>query len=202
MSGATEAATLVLTMVDDTQLYLDAASLISQRRYKAAFGIYSELANRGYPACRAYAGWMLYEGVGVEKDRERAIDCFRQAAEEGSREGMFYLGRVLTAKGQHADAIPWYQEAAALRYPPALYRLGIAHLEGTGVVRNRGLGLELLQQAASAGNVLAKRKIAIEFISGRFGIRRVFAGLCLLLGTLGFAWRAAKASESPEEFLG
>jgi len=190
-------------IVDDRELHALAASYLSQKRYGDALSIYDQLSEKGYAACQIHAGWMLFEGIGVAKDRVRAFDHFRRAAEQGEPAGMFYLGRALTADGKHEEALTWYRRAAERHYKPALFRLGISYLDGLGIAPDHALGLSYLQDAAKAGHVLAKGQLAKRCLSGDMGVRMIPKGLLLLGEACVDAWRfASRRDEFAEELIG
>jgi len=69
---------------------------------------------------------------------------------------MYYFGDEI--EQDLAQAFYWFQEAAKLSHPYALFNLGRCYANGEGVDRNRIKGLEFINQAAKLGN-----KQAIEF---------------------------------------
>src|SRR5262249_14640529 len=143
--------------MDDQQLHALGADHLSKQRYADAFAIYERLSEKGYSDCQVYAGWMLFEGIGVARNREKAFGHLRRAAQQADPKGMFYLGRALTAEGKHEEAFFWYQSAAVMAYVPAVYRLGLCYLDGLGIKPSRSLGISYLQRAADTGHILAKR---------------------------------------------
>jgi TPR repeat protein len=188
--------------VDDEQLHAQAADYISKQRHTDAFAIYERLSEKGYADCQVYAGWMLFEGIGVPRDRPRALQHLLRAAQQGIPKGMFYVGRALTAEGKHDEAFFWYQNAAVNGYNPAIYRLGLSYLDGLGTTANRSLGISYLQRAAQAGNILAKREIALRFLSGELGIRMIPKGAWLYVRALFETIRTASRKGLSEEFIG
>ena len=189
--------------VDDRELHVLAADYVSQKRFRDALPIYEQLSEKGYAACQIFVGWMLFEGVGVDKNRAKALEHFQRAAEQGEAAGLFYLGRALTAEGAHEEALTWYRLAAERRYMPALFRLGISYLDGLGTAPDEALGLSYLRDAAKAGHVLAEGQLAKRYLSGALGLRMIPAGLLLLVQTCLDAWRfASRRDEFAEELIG
>jgi len=188
--------------VDDKQLHVAAADHLAKKNYVEAFRIYEQLASKGYGECQVYVGWMLHEGIGVVSNRAQALEHFRQAAQQGHPKGMFYVGRALTAESKHSDAFFWYQNAAVNGYMPAVYRLGIAYLDGLGVPINRSLGISSLRRAASSGHILAKRELALRSIRGELGVLNIPKGIWLFIEMLFSASRVALRKGIGEEFYG
>ena len=188
--------------MDDQQLHALGADHLSKQRYADAFAIYDCLSDKGYCDCQVYAGWMLFEGIGVAKNHERAFGYLRRAAQQADPKGMFYLGRALTAEGKHEEAFFWYQNAAVKDYIPAVYRLGLCYIDGLGTKPNRSLGISYLQRAAHDGHILAKREIALRSLSGKFGVWMIPKGLWLFGKLLLAAGHTASQKGLGEEFIG
>ena len=51
--------------------------------------------SRGYPLAECQIGYFYYEGLGVEKDLEKALYWTRRAAEHGDRDGQYNLAEFL-----------------------------------------------------------------------------------------------------------
>jgi len=189
--------------VNDRELHVLAAEYVSQKRFRDALPIYEQLSEKGYAACQIFVGWMLFEGVGVGKNRARALEHFQRAADQGEPAGLFYLGRALTAEGKHNEALAWYRLAAEKQYSPALFRLGLSYLDGLGTAPDKPRGLSYLHRAAKAGHVLAKGQLAKSYLSGAMGLRMIPSGLFLLTQTCLDAWRfASRRDEFAEELIG
>ena len=50
------------------------------------------LAEQGYPLAECQVGYFYAQGLGVERDLDRALLWTRRAAEHGDRDGQFNLG--------------------------------------------------------------------------------------------------------------
>ena len=50
------------------------------------------LAEQGYPLAECQVGYFYAQGLGVERDLDRALLWTRRAAEHGDRDGQFTLG--------------------------------------------------------------------------------------------------------------
>ena len=189
--------------MDDRELLVQAANHLSRGKHADAFSIYDQLSAKGYPTCQIYAGWMLFEGVGVGVDQTKAMKYFKAAAEQGEAAGMFYVGKALAINGRHEEAFSWYQRAAQQYYSPALFRVGVSYLHGIGVAPNKVLGYSCLEEAAGAGHVLARGQLAKGYLSGDRGLRMVPKGVRLLIQTAIDAWRfAGRRNEFVVELLG
>ena len=61
------------------------------KQYDKCFEGHLVLADQGYPLAECQIGYFYYEGLGVEKDLEKALYWTRRAAEHGDRDGQCNL---------------------------------------------------------------------------------------------------------------
>lgn len=85
------------------------------------------LAEQGYPLAECQVGYFYAEGLGVERDLDRALLWTRRAAEHGDRDGQFNLGcfyeeGTALARSMEQAAL-WYQRAARQGHTEAAERL-------------------------------------------------------------------------------
>lgn len=105
--------------------------LLEQRRIKAAFQAYKNAASSGNhgPAWHQ-VGYMIEtypELTGLEKTArmQKALPCYKKAAEAGVPVGMYMFGQRLFHLGLHSEGVQWVKKAAEAGLPEAqkLYRL-------------------------------------------------------------------------------
>lgn len=60
-------------------------------QYEKCFQGHLPLAEQGYPLAECQVGYFYYEGLGVEKDLEKAFYWTQRAAQHGDRDGQFNL---------------------------------------------------------------------------------------------------------------
>ena len=85
------------------------------------------LAEQGYPLAECQVGYFYAEGLGVERDLDKALLWTRRAAEHGDRDGQFNLGcfyeeGTVLARSMEQAAL-WYQRAARQGHTEAAERL-------------------------------------------------------------------------------
>lgn len=85
------------------------------------------LAEQGYPLAECQVGYFYAQGLGVERDLDRALLWTRRAAEHGDRDGQFNLGcfyeeGTVLARSMEQAAL-WYQRAARQGHTEAAERL-------------------------------------------------------------------------------
>lgn len=92
------------------------------------------------------------EGLGVDKDMEKARDLYRHAYEAGYTDAMVlcgdtYLEGSADAEPDYKNALICYQKAVFRRCPYASYRLGWLYHEGLGVEQDSVKAWNYYQQA-------------------------------------------------------
>lgn len=85
------------------------------------------LAEQGYPLAECQVGYFYAQGLGVERDLDKALLWTRRAAEHGDRDGQFNLGcfyeeGTVLARSMEQAAL-WYQRAARQGHTEAAERL-------------------------------------------------------------------------------
>ena len=85
-------------------------------QYEKCFEGHLTLAEQGYPLAECQVGYFYYEGLGVEKDLEKAVWWTRRAADHGDRDGQcnlawFYEDAIGVERDMEQAAF-WYRQAA------------------------------------------------------------------------------------------
>ena len=114
-------------------------------------------------------GRRYYNGDGVAQDYTKAIEWFRQAAEQGyaaaqSAIGIcHYYGRGVTQ--DYAQAANWYRKAAEQGYAAAQYNLGHFYCDGEGV-KNYKRAVRWYRKAAEQGYAAAQSDLGLCYAKG------------------------------------
>ena len=86
------------------------------KQYDKCFEGHLPLAEQGYPLAECQIGYFYFDGLGIEKDLEKAFYWTHRAAEHGDRDGQFNLAWFYEeAIGVDKDierAKYWYKKAA------------------------------------------------------------------------------------------
>ena len=95
--------------------------------YDRIFSGLLPLAEQGYPLAECQVGYFYAQGLGVERDLDKALLWTRRAAEHGDRDGQFNLGcfyeeGTVLARSMEQAAL-WYQRAARQGHAEAAERL-------------------------------------------------------------------------------
>ena len=104
------------------------------KQYDKCFQGHLPLAEKGYPLAECQIGYFYFEGLGVEKDPERAFFWTRRAAEHGDRDAQYNLACFLEAGvGCSVDrekARSWLQKAAEQGQALAIEKCNDIETEG------------------------------------------------------------------------
>ena len=96
----------------------------NSQQYDKWFAGHLPLAEQGYPLAECQIGYCYSEGLGVERDIEKALYWTRRAAEHGDWDGQFNLGCFYeegTGTARDMDqAARWFREAARQGHALAL----------------------------------------------------------------------------------
>lgn len=86
------------------------------RQYDMCFSGHMELAEKGYPLAECQIGYFYLEGLGVQKDLEKAFYWTERAANHGDRDGQYNLGLFyedgIGVERDLEKAKIWYEAAA------------------------------------------------------------------------------------------
>lgn len=94
------------------------------QQYEKCFEGHLVLAEGGYPLAECQIGYFYYDGLGVEKDFEKAVYWTRRAADHGDRDGQynlacFYEDAIGTSRDME-QATFWYRKAALQNHELAI----------------------------------------------------------------------------------
>lgn len=133
-----------------------------------AFRLFTLAAKAGF--ARAYTGLgLLHERGwgGHAPDRDKALACYRKAAELGDVSGMVDLGDLIAAEKSEL-ARKFYEQAAERGFAPAWHRLGLLHFNGTpGGKPDFAAARQCFERAAALGNAASWINLGIMYELGR-----------------------------------
>jgi TPR repeat protein len=94
-------------------------------------------------------------------------------AERGDVEAQFHLGMTfcygVMASQDSEEAARWFRRAAAQNHPRALYELGLMHVRGDGVAKDKEKGHALLLKSGELGYNEAMNALGNAYWLGTFG---------------------------------
>ncbi|MBO9562853.1 MAG: SEL1-like repeat protein [Niastella sp.] len=94
-----------------------------------------QAAKNGYPEAMYSAGFIYMNGLGGKKDEALAKQWLIKASKAGIPAAYTLLG-TLEDKTNPVQAAAWYQQAADLGEPIAMYNLALLYRDGRGVAKN------------------------------------------------------------------
>jgi uncharacterized protein len=115
-----------------------------------AFTLNTEAAHESHSDAVLAMGWFYLNGVGVERDVERARKRYRQSARLGDTRAMFSLGQIAYGERDFAGALTWFRRASDAGHTRSLYWLGKLHWRGHGVVQDKKQAMRSFHRAASS----------------------------------------------------
>ena len=110
-----------------------------------------EAAENGDVEAQSYLGLCYLEGLGLEKDEDRAVEYFRKAGEQGSGEAQFALGLLCMQKKNPDEAVDWFRKAAENDSYEAMLFLGRIYENGMKNVKPNKTEAEKWYKKAAAG---------------------------------------------------
>lgn len=121
-----------------------------------ATALLKRLADRGHPASQYFLADCYANGIGTSKNKQdfdRAYPLFMLAAKHGHPDAAYRAGTCCEngwgCRRESAKAVQFYRKAAASLHPGAMYRLGIAELNGElSLSRSPKEGVKWLKRSA------------------------------------------------------
>jgi uncharacterized protein len=174
---------------------LYSGSLGGARDPSQAAVLYSKGCDGGTARANAIAcgrlGNLYLMGYGVAKDPDKAKQLITRACKMGdqsrcdptspekqttkaldaldSKDGSAELSQGMSAylRQDYAQAMQWYQKAAAKDNSEAEYQIGTLYLVGSGVPRDNAEALHWFQKAGAQGNLAAERLLGVFYETGQ-----------------------------------
>ncbi len=140
--------------------------------YMTAFAIATRRINEKQDVkAMTLLGELYANGLGVNRDDEKAAEWYRLAADRGDREAMFALAMLhlagRTGAVNREQGAKLLGAAAELGNTMAAYNLALLYLEGQSFPQDFTRAAELFRTAAQAGNPEAQYALATLYKEGR-----------------------------------
>eukprot|EP01124_Arcella_intermedia_P016157 TRINITY_DN22725_c0_g1_i3.p1 TRINITY_DN22725_c0_g1~~TRINITY_DN22725_c0_g1_i3.p1 ORF type:complete len:288 (-),score=44.25 TRINITY_DN22725_c0_g1_i3:547-1410(-) len=134
--------------------YVQKNSIKAKRYFKLALTHLQPICETD-PEARCDLAYMLENGYGVEEDKEKAVEYYRIAAQQGYPRAQVNLGYMYSnAYGVECDkaqAVRYYQMAADQGYTNAYTNLGYMYSNGYGIPQDKFMAVKYYEKAANRG---------------------------------------------------
>ena len=111
------------------------------KQYEQCFEGHMPLAEHGYALAECQIGYFYYDGLGVEKDLEKAVYWTRRAADHGDRDGQYNLAwfyeESIGVERDMEQAIFWYRKAALQDHDLAINKCKELDIDLTETIYDR-----------------------------------------------------------------
>ena len=132
-----------------------------------AIAMLEKLWDEGYSIAAHQLGKCCRDGVGVQRDVEKAVEWFRRSAAHGNDCSEYALGKLLLELDKTAEGIDHLTRAAAQENQYAQYRLGKVYLTGEQTAKDVDAALSYLGRAAEHGNQYAQYTLGKLYLMGQ-----------------------------------
>jgi TPR repeat protein len=131
-----------------------------KQNYKKALECYQSAADdqKGANAdAMDRIGWLYANGIGVQQDYAQALQWYQKAADgdNGNIDAMVNIGDLYSnghgVTQDYTKALQWYEKAAGKESARAKYNIGMAFLNGQGVIKSPELAVICFKKAGVLG---------------------------------------------------
>lgn len=127
----------------------------------AAARWYELAAVQGHTAAQNNLGHMYSQGLGVQRDKARAVELWKEAAKGGHETAYYNLGLAYyRGEGTQKDetqAAKWFAQAADAGLQEGQFAIGEMYRLGIGTERNESRALSWYDLAAAQGHQMGQR---------------------------------------------
>jgi TPR repeat protein len=116
---------------------------------------YQKGARLGNTECERILGHVYFQGIGVEKNVDTALQYNEKAAAKGNADAQNRVGSCHFLNRRYEEAFKWHTKSAAQGYAIAEINLGLLYERGLGVTKDISKAIEWYTKAAEKGVVIA-----------------------------------------------
>ena len=166
----------------------------------------NQLGNSADPETMCNLGWCYRQGCGVDKDTNRAIQLFKEAASRGHARAQYNLGwSYATGSGvpiSAEKAAEWFIKSANNGSVNGQRELGCCYMKGFGVAKDATEGIKWIRKAAERGLPIAQYDLGMSYIDGTGVAKDLYAAKLWLSRAQdnGYA-KASRALSAVEEVI-
>ena len=152
-------------MSENNKLLLLAVEEYKKQNYSVAVPMFAELADKqNDPKAQAFLAYCYFQGLGIEKSFEKAVEYYQKSADQGNESAernlaVFYeFGQgvrrdIYKAIKIYSKYIDFYRESAKAGDSFGCNALGLCYSTGTGVPVDHKRAFEYFSVAAKQGHL-------------------------------------------------
>lgn len=151
----------------------EALTAFEIKRYDQAFSEFSYLADEGDATAYYYLGKMYAQGLGVEKDEQRAVEYYQKAEKAYNIDAAYELAEMLLdeAKDKNDErfqtGLKYLKRAAYAGQANALNQLGEMYEQGNNVTKDYKSAFGFYLMGALKGDAKSQFNVARLYFSGK-----------------------------------
>jgi len=181
--------------------YKQIEDLYFQKNYAKAFELANRLASDGNAMCIRLLGWMYHKGQGCERDNEKAITLFSEAAEKGDAEALYGKASIYYERKEYKKAFQYLEESMEKGYLPAIRWTGAMYYLGLGVEKDLHKAYDILDIASKAGSLSAYSQQSLMLLHGFKGIPGRIKSIPMLVKCFFCTFKEAMRDEHSQRLM-
>lgn len=147
---------------------------LNRGEFKAAIDEFTPLLKEKYAPAQFQMALIYLNGYGVKKDKNKALELIKEAAEQNYPEALFNLSLLYSegelVKKDLKQAFTYMKKAADKNLPNAQFNLGVMFANGEGTPVDPTRAARWYEKAANQNFVLAQFNLALMYFEGK-GVR-------------------------------
>jgi TPR repeat protein len=152
-------------------------------KYQDALPTLSALADQGDVDALLALAWVNESGATGSQNLELAKLCYQRAADLGSSDALYRLGRILRKSNDLPGALAAFERGAKQEYLPCISALGTLLVRTASNPDQTRVGMRWLNDAAARGHFFARKeilKLDLEIEYSFSKLLRISLGMILL----------------------
>ncbi len=151
----------------------DALTAFNIKRYDQALSEFSYLSDEGDPIASFYLGKMYAEGLGVEKDKQRAIEYYQKSDDAYNIDASYELAEILLKDAKDREdenflmGLKYLKRSAYAGQADALTQLGEFYEKGEWVDKDLKSAFGFYLMGALKGNARSQYYVARLYFAGK-----------------------------------
>lgn len=144
---------IVSAMKPAPDIELEAHEAWERGEFERAFALFRQCADLGEVGCMIDLGYFYDEGVGTQKNKDKAMSWYKRAYRRGDSAAASNIAILYRESGRHRLERQWFERAVALGDGDAEVELAKLYLEGKGARRSTDKAVALLASAATSSSI-------------------------------------------------